>query len=565
MPKFDLDRTKSQIQRFLGGFTTGQKVMTGLGAIGLIVVAMLFLSHAPKQQYAPLFSNLDSKDASDITAKLQAKGVKYELADGGNTILVPQSQVYQERLDMSGQGLPASTNDGYALLDKEGLTTSQFKQNVDYQRALEGELTKTIEALDAVDAANVHLVVPQDTVFASDSQKPSASVLVKTKPNQPLDSSSVQAIVNLVASSVQGLSPSDVTVADTKGTVLSAPGLAGAAAGDAHAGDTASYESRVTQSVQQMLDQIYGPGHAIVRVAATLNFDEKATTADAYGNQIADQVAGTTPTTVANAATTPTTGPALTQNQSTETFTGPSGSGTTGVLGVNGAPAAATGGNTNYSKNSSDTTYGVGKVHAEVRTAPGKIERLSVAVIVDGKKVQASDIPNVQSSVQAAVGLDATRGDSINVSRMSFDQSAATSAAKALSSSDQQKKQNALFDMIKALVALLLVGVVLFLAWRAMKKAAAREPIRVPLDLRALEAGTGAGLPATDMARLLQTQQLAQLHALEDHDGPASLERASLPEPTEMDQLEQDIVGLIDRQPEEAAATLRSWLADRRS
>jgi flagellar M-ring protein FliF len=373
----------------------------------------------------------------------------------------------------------------------------------------------------------------------------------------------VQAIVNLVASSVQGLSPSDVTVADTKGTVLSAPGLAGAAAGDAHAGDTAAYESRVTQSVQQMLDQIYGPGHAIVRVAATLNFDEKATTADAYGNEIADQVAGTTPTTVAG-ATTPTTGPALTQNQSTETFTGPSGSGTTGVLGVNGAPAAATGGNTNYSKNSSDTTYGVGKVHAEVRTAPGKIERLSVAVIVDGKKVQASDIPNVQSSVQAAVGLDATRGDTIDVSRMSFDQSVAKDAAKQLSSSDQQKKQSALFDMIKALVALLLVGVVLFLAWRAMKKAAAREPVRVPLDLRALEAGAGVG-SADGMARLLQSQQLAQLRALEDHDGPASLEPAGLPEPTEMDQLEQDIVALIDRQPDEAAATLRSWLADRRS
>ncbi len=562
MPKLDLDRTKSQIQRFLGGFTTGQKVVTGLGAIGLVVVGMLFLSHAPKTQYAPLFSNLDSKDASDITTKLQSKGIKYQLANGGNTILVPQSQVYQERLDMSAQGLPASNSDGYALLDKEGLTTSEFKQNVDYQRALEGELTKTIEALDSVEAANVHLVIAQNDVFAQDSQKPSASVLVKTKPNQPLDSGSVQAIVNLVASSVQGLSPNDVTVADTKGAVLSAPGIAGSAAGDAHAGDTASYESRVTESVQQMLDQIYGPGHAIVRVAADLNFDEKATTADAYGNDIADQVVGTTPTTVAG-ATTPTTAPALTQNQSTETFTGPSSS-STGVLGPNGTPAAA-GGNTNYSKNTSDTTNGVGKVHAEVRSAPGKINRLSVAVIVDGNKVQPSDVPNVQSSVQAAVGLDPTRGDTINVTRMSFDQTASKDAAKALSSSEQQKKQNALFDMIKALVALLLVGVVLFLAWRAMKKAAAREPIRVPLDLRALEAGTGAALPAADMARLLQSQQLAQLQALEDHDGPASLEPASLPEPTEMDQLEHEIVALIDRQPEEAAATLRSWLADRRS
>jgi flagellar M-ring protein FliF len=565
MPKFDLERTKSQLQRFLGGFTTGQKVVSVLAAIGLVVVGMLFISSSPKQQYAPLFSNLDPKDASSITTALQSKGVSYKLGNGGGTILVPQSQVYQTRLDMSAQGLPSGSSDGYSLLDKEGLTTSEFKQNVDYQRALEGELSKTIGALDAVDGATVHLVVPQNDVFASDSQKPSASVLVKTKPNQSLDSGSVQAIVNLVASSVAGMDPNTVTVADTKGTVLAAPGMAGTAAGDVHSGDTAGYEQRVTQSVQDMLNGVYGPGHAIVRVAATLNFDQKATTATAYGNDVAQQITtGTTTTTIAGGpTTTPTTAPALTQNQKTETYTS-NGAGTAaGVLGT-GTPTVGGGGNTNYSNNQNNTDFGVGKVTAEVRTAPGTVDRMSVAVVVDGNKVQASDLPNVQNLVQAAVGLNPTRGDTINVTRMTFDNTQAKDAAKALSASDAAKKQNALFDMIKALVALLLVGVVLFLAWRAMKKAAKREPIRTPLDLRALEAAT-PGMGTNRLLHAQQLAQLAQLQGLDDAAAPASLEPAALPEPTELDQVEKDIIGLIDHQPDEAAATLRSWLADRRS
>jgi flagellar M-ring protein FliF len=252
----------------------------------------------------------------------------------------------------------------------------------------------------------------------------------------------------------------------------------------------------------------------------------------------------------------------LTQDQKTETYTS-NGAGTAaGVLGT-GTPTVGGGGNTNYSNNQNNTAFGVGKVTAEVRTAPGTVDRMSVAVVVDGKKVQASDLPNVQNLVQAAVGLNPARGDTINVTRMTFDNTQAKDAAKALSASDAAKKQNALFDMIKALVALLLVGVVLFLAWRAMKKAK-REPIRTPLDLRALEAAT----PGMGTNRLLQAQQLAQLaqlQGLDDAAAPASLEPAALPEPTELDQVEKDIIGLIDHQPEEAAATLRSWLADRRS
>jgi flagellar M-ring protein FliF len=172
-----------------------------------VAAAFLFTRVSHDQSYTPLFTNLDAADASQITDALTAKGVPYELADSGRTVTVPQSDVYQLRIDLSAQGLPGSGG-GYALLDNQGITTSEFRQRVDYQRALQGELEKTIAAMDGVQATSVHLVVPPQSVFADTSQPASASVLLRVTPGHTLSSSHVQAIVHLVASSVDASSPS---------------------------------------------------------------------------------------------------------------------------------------------------------------------------------------------------------------------------------------------------------------------------------------------------------------------------------------------------------------------
>src|SRR3954464_15782057 len=146
MAAIDVNKVKAKAGKALSGFSTGQKVVTGLAVVGLVIGGMMFSSWASKPSYSPLFTNLQPSDAAAITQKLTSNKVSYKLADGGSTVMVPQSMLYQQRMELSAQGLPTGGNDGYKLLDKQGITTSEFRQHVDYQRALEGELSRTIGA-----------------------------------------------------------------------------------------------------------------------------------------------------------------------------------------------------------------------------------------------------------------------------------------------------------------------------------------------------------------------------------------------------------------------------------
>src|SRR3954470_5859891 len=217
-------------------FTPGQKAVTIFAVIALAVGGYFFATWASTPSYSALFSNLSSKDASAIVESLQKSGTSYELANGGTTIMVPQDQVYDLRLQLSGEGLPGESDTGYALLDQQGITTSDFMQQVNYQRALEGELATTIKSIDGVEAATVHLVMPQKDVFADDQDKTTASVLVQSSATKPLSNQQVQAIVHLVASSVEGLDPTQVTVAGADGKILSTGGGAAVAAGGSDSG-----------------------------------------------------------------------------------------------------------------------------------------------------------------------------------------------------------------------------------------------------------------------------------------------------------------------------------------
>src|SRR6476661_4794467 len=162
----------------LSTISLGQKVVIGLLLAGLLLGGFYFVSWITTPAQAPLFSNLASSDASAIVDQLNAGSVPYTLTDGGQTIMVDKNQVYDLRLQMSGKGLPAGQDTGYALLDKQGITTSEFQQQVTYQRAIEGELQKTLEALKGVRAAVVHVAMPKDEVFVTDKSKPTASVLL---------------------------------------------------------------------------------------------------------------------------------------------------------------------------------------------------------------------------------------------------------------------------------------------------------------------------------------------------------------------------------------------------
>src|SRR6185312_7220630 len=225
---------------------------------------------ASKPSYTPLFSGLAAADANTIVEQLRTDGVPYELTNGGGTILVPEQNVYDQRLKAASAGLPSSSTGGYSLLDDMGVTSSEFQQSVTYKRALEGELAKTVEALDGVKMASVKLAIPEETVFVDSKVDPTASIFVETTPGTTLTRDQVQSVVHLASAAVDGLKPENVAVVDAAGTLLSAVGVGATGGVDAQASD---YEERIQAAVQGMLDRVVGRGNATVAVAADMSME----------------------------------------------------------------------------------------------------------------------------------------------------------------------------------------------------------------------------------------------------------------------------------------------------
>ena len=555
MGALDINGARRRAAGVWAGFTSGQKTMLALAIAAVVVGGYFFTKWAAEPTWAPLYGNLASSDAASITQELSGKGEQYKLADGGATVMVPQAQVYQLRLDMSAKGLPTGGAQGYSLLDKQGITTSEFNQRVDYQRALEGELARTIGAIDGVAGADVHLVIPADDVFADDSRKPSASVLLRPKTaGKKFSSDQVRAVVNLVAGSVEGLTPDAVTVADSSGHTLSAPGTDGLAdPGDAQATQTTAFEDGLARSLEDMLAPVTGAGGAVVRVKADLDFDQRSTTTESFAQPAAGQ-----------------TSPLVTESTSQETFTGP-GAATAagGVLGTTGQTPTGNAASTanNYSKNSADRSFAVGKVTEQVKSAPGKVTHLSVAVLVDDKvKVPSDQINNL---VTAAAGLDTKRGDVVSVQAMAFDHSAADAAVKEQKAEASARSKAELMNIVRTGGVLLIVLVALFLAWRSAKKGAVnRYPVpgvlpAGPMSAEALHAALaaiGAGTPAVGAGA--GGAGLGAGSSVEAVEPGHRFDPAGLPSgPVVNDELAE----LIDRQPDEVASILRGWLADRRA
>lgn len=514
----------------LAGFTHGQKAVVGIAVISLLLGGLLFTRWVSKPSYATLYSNLEASDASEITGKLASKNIPYELSDNGKSILVPHKDVYQLRLDMSAEGLPSSGGGGYELLDKGGITQSEFRQKIDYQRAMEGELSKTISSIDGVQGATVKLVIPKDDVFAEDTRQASAAVLVKTKPGKTLDAGQVQAVVNLVSSSVEGLEPGKVTVADSKGRVLSAPGQDGmmGAATDTRTAHTTAFQDQFAARVQTMLERTIGADKAVVVVNAELDFDERETLTERYGS--------------AGAAPQPSS-----QETITETFTG-DGNPTGGILGPDAAPITGGTSDSNYEKSEQRTDLLNDKTVEQVKTAPGQPKQVRVTVWLD-KNAKGANAEDVQESISAL--LDEDRGDAVVVKTMAFDQTGVKAAEEELKAAQKAKLIDTGMSVAKSVGTALIVGIVLLLFWKSAKKRGLGAATATPIDLRQVQAARAtAALPAGGAAAL---------------DDEAIPELSMDPKVKERMRVDAQIGDLIERQPDEVAQLLRSWLADRRS
>ncbi len=517
----------ARLQRTFAEFPPGQKTVAVIGGLALVLAAVMVFRWASTPAYAPLFTNLAPADASAVIDKLDAQGTPYELADGGNTILVPQKDVYDARIKLSGDGLPSKSSDGYSLLDNQSLSTSQFQEQTSYKRAIEGELQKTIEALDAVDTAVVHVAMPQETLFQSDKQPTTASVLVATRPGVTLTSGQVQAIVHLVASSVEGLDPKQVTVTDAAGDVLSAAGDGVDTIGDTRAQQVKAFEDRMSGSVSSMLDRVVGPGNSAVEVTADLNFDQTTTNTTRY-------------------FTDPNAVP-LTDSITTEKYKAPGGGAgaTGGVVGPDGqlVPGGTLpGGATSYHKQQRTSDNAVGQTVEQREAAPGNVQSLHVGIVLDGSAAGGKNPAAVQQLVSSALGINPKRGDTVTVTSMPFDRTQEKAAAAALAAAQKADNQARMLSLGRTGGLLIVLALIFFAAWRRSRK---RERLR-------------------EQATTYMVEQLRR------NNEPATAVMAAPPAPELMGPdhgelrlaARDEIAALVERQPEEVAQLLRGWLVE---
>lgn len=508
---------KQRVTDFVRHLPVAHRVVIVAAIVALAMFAVLFVRWVTTPSYTLLYSGLDDKTLATTIEGLETAGVPYKLEGGGSRVLVPREQLYETRAALAAEGVVGeAAPPGYELLDEQGLSVSDFRQRVDYQRALEGELAKTLMAMDGVQSATVRLVLPEEELFTERQEPVTASVLLDT--TRELDQTEVEAVQFLVSSSVEGLDVDQITIADADGTVLAAPGDgAGGSAGgvgNRTMRQTREFEQTLAADVKELLERT-GGGPASVVVRAQLNFDQTQTETETYG---------------------PDAGVPLKEQTSAEDYQG-NGTPPGGAVGVDGGPVDGTQAQeSQYTREEVLREYGVDKVKATTVNAPGEIERLSVAIVMDDGSLTGADVPSnaqITELVSAALGLDPERGDTVAVQAVPYP------AEEEAEEPTGGGPMDVLPQIVAALV-LLLVAVALFLMTR--RRNTQREPEPLELD------------PVDE-------------YDYEDDElepQPELPEREPLPE-IGPDPLQADVTELVERQPEEIATLLRSWLADRRA
>jgi flagellar M-ring protein FliF len=402
-------------------------------AIAVLVGAWLWTKEPP---YGVLFSNLSDQDGGQIVAALQQQNIPYKISEGGGAILVPVGQVHEARLKLASQGLPKGGLVGFELMENQKLGISQFAEQINYQRGLEGELARSIQALGAVRAARVHLAIPKQTAFLRDDLKPSASVLVSLQPGRTLEPAQIAGIVHLVSSSVPQLSPANVSVIDQDGKLISQrlDGFKNDNLNPSQLGYVREVEAQYVKRIETILEPLLGKGNFRTQVAAEIDFSHVDQVEESYQPNPAPKTAiRSQQTSESGAGSPPALGvPGALTNQPPVPATAPIT--TPPVPGATATGGAASG---NYTRNAT-INYELDKTVRHTRATPGAVKRVSVAVAVNhkrplgndgkpGKAVppSAEELKRINDLVRESIGFDEKRGDTINVAAASFVQSEA--------------------------------------------------------------------------------------------------------------------------------------------
>lgn len=417
-----------QLKKLLGPFlalsVTKRWIVGGVLGVSILFFSLLIM-FANRTEYRPLFANLTSEDAGEIVKKLKEQKVPYRIEADGTAVMVPADKVYDLRLSLASDGLPQGGGVGFEIFDRKNFGMTEFVQKLNYQRALQGELSRTISRLSGVEQARVHLAIPEKSLFKDEEKKPSASVVLKMKSAAPLRDSEVQGIVHLVASSVEGLDPDNVSVIDSRGKIMSRGGSSDPTgrATSAMLEMQRNYEKAVEERLQAILDKAVGVGKSVAKVNAVFDFRQVERFEERYDPE----------STVVRS------------EQRSEEKNGTTAAISSGIPGVQSntgkaPPPAATGSMNQGSRSDETMNYEISRSTARTIEPVGTLARVSVAILVDGKHEgaagdggsskgkyvprSAEELQKIESLAKSAVGFNAERGDQVTVANIPFQDAA---------------------------------------------------------------------------------------------------------------------------------------------
>ncbi len=536
-------------------------MVAGAAAVAIIVALVLW---AKTPDYRVLFSNLSEKDGGAIVTQLTQMNVPYRFSDNGGAIMVPAENVYDLRLRLAGMGLPKGGAVGFELLDQEKFGISQFSEQVNYQRALEGELSRTIETLGPVKTSRVHLAMPKPSLFVREQKSPSASITVNLEPGRALDEGQITAIVHMVSSAVAGLPPENVTVVDQSGHLLTSSGSAGRDLNDAQLKYAADVESRVQRRIEAIVGPIVGNGNVHAQVTAQIDFASKEQTEEQYrpnsdpsqtavrsrqlntNEQIGSGLPGGVPGALSNQ-------PAPANNAPIDTPPGQNqpNNGQANNAQANGQRTQTSSANNTVPRNTQHdetTNYEVDRTIRHTKMNTGDVQRLSVAVVVnyrtlaDGKPLPltADQMKQIENLTREAMGFSESRGDTLNVVNSPFTETLETGGQLPF------WQQQTFIDQMLSAGRWLIVLIVAWLLWR--------KAVRPHLQRRTEEAKA-----VTDVA----SQQKEMEDAVEvrlTRDEQSQQRRTNQRLSAEV--MSQRIREMSDNDPRVVALVIRQWMSN---
>ncbi len=523
-------------------------IVAGAAAVAIIVAMVLW---AKTPDYRTLFSNLSDQDGGAIVTQLTQMNVPYRFTEGSGAIEVPADKVHELRLRLAQQGLPKGGAVGFELLDQEKFGISQFSEQVNYQRALEGELARTIETLGPVKRARVHLAMPKPSLFVREQKAPSASVTVNLEPGRALDEGQISAVTHLVSSAVAGLPPGNVTLVDQAGHLLTQSNTSSRDLNDAQLKYASDVESRVQRRIESILSPIVGNGNVHAQVTAQLDFANKEQTEEKYSPNgddsqavlrsrqlnVSEQIGSGAPGGV----------PGALSNQPAPANTAP----------INTPPANQQNAQTTQTANNANTgprstqrnetsNYEVDRTIRHTKMNVGDVQRLSVAVVVnyktlpDGKPLPltADQMKQIEDLTREAMGFSEKRGDTLNVVNSPF------------TASDDTGGELPFWQQQSFIEQLMVAGrwlLVLLVAWILWRKAVRPQLMRRSEEVKA----------AQEQTRIRQeTEEAVEVRLSKDEQTQQRRNNQRLG----AEVMSQRIREMSDNDPRVVALVIRQWI-----